>query len=152
MNDSEGSVRIGPISLFTLIAVLCLATLAVLSITTANASYNMAELHGESITQQYEAEDAAQHFVALLDEQYTGNQFTGSVDAIAQQTQQQSGEHVTVSAQIDGSKVTAQFACENGRTLNIEVTLGAGGTYTIEKWNMTAKQNSAETGTLWSGM
>ena len=35
MNSTNGSVRIGPISLFTLVIILCLAVMAVLSATTA---------------------------------------------------------------------------------------------------------------------
>ena len=41
MAKPHGSVRIGPISLFTLIIVLCLAVLTVLSVTTS-----LAELYG----------------------------------------------------------------------------------------------------------
>lgn len=78
MNDSTPSVRIGPISLFALIAVICLATL-------------------------------------------------------------------------ENGTVTAQFACPNGRLLDIAVAPEGNG-YRIAKWNMTAKVNSAETDTLWSGM
>ena len=43
MNSTNGSVRIGPISLFTLVIILCLAVMAVLSATTAQATYSAAE-------------------------------------------------------------------------------------------------------------
>lgn len=213
MNESQTSVRIGPISLFALIAVICLATLAVLSIVTANASYRLATLQADSMEQQYQAETAAQSFLARVDVAYadatnaaqraaaqraaaekaaaelaartgatpggaaagaqdaaTAGTTTGaqdvatedaivaagsledSLDAICAEAAATTGDAIDVSAQLEGSTLTAQFACESGRVLDIEIELGPGGTYRITKWNMTAKVNSAETDTLWSGM
>lgn len=142
-----GTVRLGPISLFTLIAVLCLATLAVLSVTTANASFKLATLQGESMEQQYQAEEAAQHFLAQVCAQ--GAEAASGAAANAEAFVDGA---VTVSASVNGSVVSAQFACPNGRVLDTQVDVGSGGAYTIIKWNMTAKVNSAETETLWSGM
>ncbi|MEI3376462.1 MAG: hypothetical protein V8R08_01235 [Coriobacteriales bacterium] len=200
MNESQSSVRIGPISLFALIAVICLATLAVLSITTANASYRLTTLQADSMAQQYQAEIAAQNFLARIDARYadatsaatraaqraaaekeaaeiaarvnpdaaTGTATTGTsagenaavaagslaeaLPAICAEAAAATGDVIDVAAQLDGSTVTAQFTCPSGRVLDIEVELGPGGTYRITKWNMTAKVNTAETDTLWSGM
>ena len=46
-----------------------------------------------------------------------------------------------VAASIAGNKVSAQFNCENGRTLDIVVTVRNNGTYRIDKWKMSAVQN-----------
>ena len=43
MAKSRGSVRMGPISLFALIIILCLAVMAVLAVTTAQASYTLTQ-------------------------------------------------------------------------------------------------------------
>lgn len=213
MNDSQSSVRIGPISLFALIAVICLATLAVLSIATSNATYRLTTLQADSMAQQYQAETAAQTFVARIDARYADATVTaeraaaqraaaekaaaelaartGQSDAsssapaaspatagdpattqdaastsaitaagslasalstICDEAAAATDDVIEVSAELDGSTITAQFACPSGRVLDIELELGSGGTYRITKWNMTAKVNSAETDTLWSGM
>lgn len=81
MAKSAKTIRIGPLSLFALISMLFLATLAVLSLTTANASLNLAQLQSQGMEQQYEAEDAAQRFLASLDEQYS----TGAIAPAADQ-------------------------------------------------------------------
>lgn len=214
MNESQSPVRIGPISLFALIAVICLATLAVLSIATSNATYRLTTLQADSMAQQYQAETAAQNFVAHIDASYadatvaaeraaaqkataekaaaelaartrqsgttstapatapatttdpaTDTQDTASTSAvtaagslasalpaICAEAAAATDDVIEVSAELDGSTITAQFACPSGRVLDIEIELGPGGTYRITKWNMTAKVNSAETDTLWSGM
>lgn len=143
-----GTVRLGPISLFTLIAVLCLATLAVLSITTSNASYRLATLQGESITQQYQAESAAQGFLAQV---CANGASPEAVSAAAAAMQEASGGAVTVEASAAGSVVSAKFSCSNGRALDTQIEVGDGGSYRIMQWKMTAKVNSAETETLWLG-
>ncbi len=62
----HGSVRIGPISLFTLIIILCLAVLAVLSLTTARAELSITERQAAT-TETYALETAGQEFVAAVD-------------------------------------------------------------------------------------
>lgn len=63
----HGSVRIGPISLFTLIIILCLAVLAVLSLTTARAELSITERQAQTTTETYALETAGQEFVAAVD-------------------------------------------------------------------------------------
>jgi hypothetical protein len=60
-------VRIGPISLFTLIIILCLAVLAVLSITTARAELSITERQAATTTETYQLEVQGQEFVAAVD-------------------------------------------------------------------------------------
>lgn len=67
MAKPHGSVRIGPISLFALIIILCLAVLAVLSITTARAELSTAERQAATTTETYQLEMAAQGLVAEVD-------------------------------------------------------------------------------------
>ena len=45
MARNQGSVRMGPVSLFTLVIILCLAVLAVLAVTTAQACRSEAAGH-----------------------------------------------------------------------------------------------------------
>lgn len=67
MARPHGSVRIGPISLFTLIIILCLAVLAVLSLTTARAELSITERQAQTTTETYALETAGQEFVAAVD-------------------------------------------------------------------------------------
>lgn len=66
-SEHETNVRVGPITVFTLVAVLCMAVLAVLSVSTANASQVMAQRQADAVSQMYLDEAAAQAFVAELD-------------------------------------------------------------------------------------
>lgn len=190
MPQSTKTIRIGPLSLFALIAMLFLSTLAVLSLTTANASFNLAQLQSDGMRQQYQAEDAAQRFLSMLDEQYasgsitagaatapassgpsasaqdivdnavsnptapaaTQGEATSPVDALAQEAAAATSGSVVGTAQMNGSTITAQFACPSGRVLDIEIQLGSGKSLHVVKWNMAAKVNNAEAETLWSGM
>lgn len=161
MNDQGGSVRIGPISMFTLIAVIILAVLAVLAISTANASYNMARLQADSMKEQYIAETAAQDFVALADTQINQAQGTGtsrvaafndSLNATVASIQEKAGNGITVSAQTQDNRILAQFTCKNGRMLDIVLKVEDSGNYEISQWDMTATRNSAQAENLWSGM
>lgn len=67
MAKPHGSVRIGPISLFTLIIVLCLSVLAVLSVTTAQAELSITERQATTTTETYQLEVRGQEFVAEVD-------------------------------------------------------------------------------------
>ena len=67
MARPHGSLRIGPISLFTLIIILCLAVLAVLSITTARAELSITERQAATTTETYQLEVQGQEFVAAVD-------------------------------------------------------------------------------------
>ena len=64
MAKPHGSVRIGPISLFTLIIVLCLAVLTVLSVTTSLAELSTTERQAATTTETYQLESVGQQFVA----------------------------------------------------------------------------------------
>ncbi len=67
MAKGQGSVRMGPISLFTLVIVLCLAVMAVLTVTTAEASRALMNRQAAATAEIYIDEVAAQAFVASLD-------------------------------------------------------------------------------------
>ena len=63
----SGSVRIGPISLFALIIILCLAVLSVLAVTTSQSMYRLAELQATATEGMYQDEAAAQDMLARID-------------------------------------------------------------------------------------
>ena len=68
MAKTHGSVRIGPISLLTLIIMLCLAVMAVLTFSTAEASRSLTERQAGVVKTLYGDEMAAHRFMAAVDE------------------------------------------------------------------------------------
>lgn len=144
----RGSVRIGPISLFALVIILCLAVMAVLSVTTAQATYAAAERQASFTADTYANERAAQKFTANVDAilSTARSSEAGAAAAIAEI------ERVLPEASIEGSTVRAEFTTGSGRSLAIELEINADATYTITSWKATTlwTENGADE-TLWSG-
>lgn len=149
MSGSKGSVRIGPISLFTLTIILCLAVLSVLAITTAQATYAAAEKQAAFTTGTYANEAAAQQFVAEVDTalapvRASGGGLPEALDAVE--------DILPAEALLEGSTVRAVFTAESGRTLDIVLTIRTDATYVIDSWKATTQWTESGSGTtLWSG-
>ncbi len=62
-------VRIGPITLLTLVSVLLLAVLAMLCVTTTHATEAMAQRQVDALSQTYEMDAFGQALLAQIDEQ-----------------------------------------------------------------------------------
>ncbi len=67
MARRRNPVRMGPISIFVLVIILCLAVLATLSFATSRAQVSIQERQEEMVKATYDNEIAAQQFVAALD-------------------------------------------------------------------------------------
>ena len=158
------NVRIGPISLFTLIVILCMAVLAVLSFSTAHASMVMAERQATATSELYLDEVAAQEFVAGIDDKLAAVRDAGGSRATAtaritdalielrDAAQAAANNQVEVTAGMADSTVTARFECQNGRTLYLAITILSDATYRIDTWKLSAVQNEAQPeGSLWTG-
>ena len=126
MAKPHGSVRIGPISLFTLIIVLCLAVLTVLSVTTSLAELSTTERQAATTTETYQLESVGQQFVADVDA------------ALAEGTLEDVLQRYSDSTVRDGELISATFSMESGRTLAIVLRI-QNNTYTIEQWKVTAE-------------
>lgn len=159
------NVRIGPISIFTLVIVLCLAVLAVLAFSTGNASLVMAQRQADATTQLYLDEAAAQEFVAQADARLAGvrdagggqrdatRAVAGSLTQMVEAAEAAVDGHVEATASIDGEVLEAEFNCSNGRMLQVRASILDDATLRIDKWKMTAVQNEPEPdGQLWTGM
>ena len=149
MSRSKGSVRIGPISLFTLMTVLCLAVLGVLSISTAQATYAAAEKQAAFTADTYVNESAAQNLLANVDETLASvRKAGGSLDAALVAVDGM----LPSNAKREGTTVSAKFSTESGRALDIELTVRANATYEITAGKATTQWPNASSGeTLWSG-
>ncbi|MEG2024523.1 MAG: S4A5 electrogenic sodium bicarbonate cotransporter 4 [Gordonibacter sp.] len=145
----RGSVRIGPISLFTLIITLCLAVMAVLSVTTAQATYVAAERQALFTSDTYANERAAQEFTAKVDAALASVRAAGGGQAEARAAVERI---LPAGAKLDETTVRAEFTAESGRTLNVELIIEANATYRITAWKATTLWTDDSAGkTLWSG-
>ena len=165
MAGSRGSVRIGPISVFSLVIILCLAVLAVLSVTTAQASYALTNRQAVFSTDQYQNEAAAQRFVGLVDQELVKvRQGTASaadvraglatrVNDIAQDAAaRETNASITGGALMNGNTVLATFSTAAGHVISVKMDIPDSGVYQIMEWKQTTKWNEAgETVRLWSG-
>ena len=166
----EENVRIGPISIFALIVIICLAVLAVLTVSTAHASLVLSQRQAQATHELYLAETAAQTFIAGIDEQLS-NTSTPSAASTANDAQAKLSSidsnlvalrdeardafdgQVEITASTIDDQVLAEFSCEGGRTLKIAVTILPDGTYRIDKWKMTAVENEEQPlGNLYTGL
>ena len=180
MAKPHGSVRIGPISLFTLIIVLCLAVLTVLSVTTSQAELSTTERQAATTTETYQLEAVGQQFVADVDAalaeggdalskvlvdygiQVQSSSTGGSEELVTGEpvggdlgrpsaTEAADGSPVTFSGTRDGELISATFSMESGRTLAIVLRI-QNDTYTIEQWKVTTEWTDDGTGeNLWLG-
>ena len=149
MSASKGSVRIGPISLFTLVIVLFLAVLGVLAVTTAQATFAAAAKQAAFTEDTYANEDAAQQLVAKVDTALADVRATGEgLDAALAAVDRV----LPADAEREGSAVRATFVAESGRTLAVELTIRADATYEIASWKATTQWTDTGSGeTLWAG-
>lgn len=149
MSTAEGSVRIGPISLFSLIILICLAVLSVLAVSTAQATYTSALKHAAYTNATYENEQAAQELVAEIDAQLSLYRAEQNVT----ETPAKSVEKILPeNAQITDDTVVAEFVSEGGRTLTVSILIDNNGTYHILEWRASKQWDLNESNVnLWSG-
>lgn len=155
----DHTARIGPISLFALVVIICMATLAVLAVSTAHSSLVLSQRQAAATQELYLDETAAQTFVAELDEVLAGNAGAGGASALEPQlvalrdkAQAATDGRVEVVARIDGNNVHAEFSCAGGRTLKVSLSIQPDGSWRIDRWRMTAVVNEEQPiGTLYTG-
>ena len=157
-------VRIGPISLITLIIVICMAVLGVLAASTSHATQTISERQANASQQMYLNEKAGQELVADIDAVLVNQRAAGAsatraaaaveseLDTICQAARDTAGGRVDCTANVDNTTVKAQFICDNARTLSVAVTIRDDATYRIDQWKMASVQQAAPgMGNLWSG-
>ena len=149
MSSPKGSVRIGPISLFTLVIVLFLAVLGALAVTTAQATYAAAEKQAAFTNDTYTNETAAQSLVseidrALFDIRESRGDLIAALAAVKLV--------LPDNAHLDGSTISASFMAQSGRTLAITLEIRPDATYEITSWKATTQWTDKNTGEkLWAG-
>lgn len=160
----EDNVRIGPISVITLIVVICMAVMGVLAASTSYATTTISQRQAAATQDLYANERAAQEFVASIDDVLAGVRASGGngpaaaqavkgqLDAICEHARAAADGQVSCTASLDNTTVNAEFVCNKTRLLSVAVTLQDNATYRIDRWKMTSAQPDAqEGGTLWMG-
>lgn len=147
---SKGSVRMGPISIFSLIILLSLAVLAVLAVTTAQANYASAEKHSLFTADTYANETEAQALLADIDGQlYAIRDKNYSQKEILEELERILPDE----AWVEDGTIRAEFVKDSGRTLRITLEINSNAKYTITQWQASTSWNasSGSDDTLWSG-
>lgn len=142
------NVRMGPLSIFTLVSIVCLAVLAVLATSTANATMAMSQRRSDATTQLYIDEVAAQTFMATLDAQLVQGADDSTAIRIARDAARASapeGTELQIDASLDDEGYHASFDCGNGRELDITLQVNKDGSLDVRTWRMTAVVNDEPT-------
>lgn len=164
MERSNGSVRIGPISLFVLIIVLCLAVLAVLSLQTARAQQAVTEQQATVIEDTYVNEVAGQEFLSQLDailvqgrsgaisQEETFRQINAFISAQTLQDDLDTKPVIDASFNEQDVLIKVVFTLDSGRKLNVTIQINPDLTYDVLSWSVLTEW--IEPGTniiLWQG-
>lgn len=129
-------IRTGALTLLIALTAVCLAVLAVLSFTTAQADLSLAEKSLERFSQDAALENEGQQWLARLDAALAAGQDAAALG--------QTGEDGTITVTLTG---------EEGRTLTIAAlpTPQGPGRYTLTRWQY-GQQRDFDTGPqLWDG-
>lgn len=161
-HQSNEGIRIGPISLLTLVSVLLLAVLAMLCATTSNAALAMSKRQAATSTSSYSIESCGQAMLAALDEaaHASGTDAASAVsgigaqlDAIEQDAKSNADTtDLDIDTSVDGTSVLFTIRARNGRKLDARITFSDDLSYSIDEWKVTTTQNDqAGSDTLWTG-
>ncbi len=159
MVQQRAGVRIGPLSIATLISVLLIATFSVLCITTANATYTMAERQAINTTETYQLDACGQKLLAAVNAQIANctsateatKTISENLDALEQQAiQTTDDEAITLDAHVNNTTIAFTATMPSGKTLNGIIALSNNGTASVSEWKFSVTQQPNEE-TLWSG-
>lgn len=161
--DRSGSVRMGPISIFTLVIVVCLAVMAVLSVTTAHADAALAERQASFTQDDYANEIAGQTLMAEADgalatvraQGDTAEAGTAAIRAqlntLIERTQAAAGPDANVDVQLNGTTLTAHIEQPSKRCLDITLGITAQTNLRITSWKTSTTWTEDTSDTLWMG-
>ena len=148
MHTEEAAVRIGPITVMTLLIVLALATLSVLSLTTARAAQIAVTKQDDSIQALYQNERAAQRFLAELDNALAQQRAAGA-------TPEQAARSLASQPFAEGSTaegaILSRVFDDTSRQLSVKVEIRSDMTYQIASWTTLSNIDTNEQMTLWQG-
>lgn len=144
---TTATIRMGPVTIFTLLIIVCLATLSVLALTTARASYAAAEKQNAGVQATYDVERQGQEFVAKVDAQLATARAAGQTPTAAVSAlKSRFGSELTV----EGTTVTSTFDSDS-RELTVQLEIKSDLTYQVTEWTVVTNSDTSEQINLWSG-
>ncbi len=153
MRKTEG-VRIGPISLATLISILLVAVLALLCVVTANAAQTMAERQANATSESFALDSCGQKILAQLDAELSSSgslpQSDKKLKSIVNKVVDASSySGFSASSKVSSEAVSFSIRTEDGKTLDAKVSQ-KNGSLSVDQWKLTSEQQGTEE-SLWSG-
>ena len=154
MTRKTEGVRVGPITLVTLIAALLLAVLAMLCASTANAQAAMADRQATSLAETYAIDSCGQRMVAGIEESLNQGDVaaaltTTKLETIANNAKTADGaSDLNIESEYDGSSVAFTISAPSGKTLRAKVTR-ENTSVSVEEWKLTTTQEMPQD-ELWS--
>lgn len=173
---ANNSVRMGPISLFTLVVVLCIAVMSVLCFSLAHSSLTVAQRQADFATDSYVNESAGQEFVAAVDEVLAGLRaqagsgaagaggaagsggaagaasgkavVIGKKSAIAALKARGADLAPGATLSFGSDSVTADFLLPSSRRLYVELAIDDDATYRVVQWKQTTRQDKVDNSQL----
>lgn len=133
-------VRMGALNLLTLIIALCLAVLAVLSLSTADASARLSARQANQLTQVYAVEQAGQEFLAALDTELAiaagqgKDKYQMARAAESMRFDPTGGQNIAVYIQSSANTVDATFTTPENQSLTVRLALTDNGQFSILEW------------------
>lgn len=172
MGRKPSTMRMGPVSVFALVIVLCLAVLGALAASTAQAGSALAERQASFTADDYRNEIAGQALYAQADDvlaeiRQAGGWQADGMDAlsnaageIAQKAAEAAAEASDgadapstpdVTASVEGTELLAHIQAESGRCLDIVWEVQEDVTLSVTSWKATTLWQEDRTDVLWTG-
>lgn len=163
MERRPSTVRMGSISVFALMIILCLAVLGVLSAASASAGSALAQRQAAFTADGYRNEIAGQRFYAYADDVMAEVRAQGggvsaasaaldaSMEELVGRVLSDVGDGVSLTADISGVDLSAHIEAESGRCLDIEFAIQDDATLSVSAWKATTLWTEDTTDHLWTG-
>ncbi len=149
MHERSLSSHGGILSVLTLISVVCLAVLAVLSLTYAHDASTAAQRQRDTVVASYQNETDAQTWLASVDASLKSQGSSSSAEGGSSSVGETIARTTDATYAADSNRVSKTFV--NGPvSLTASLSLH-GSTYQIESWNTASTTDTNEHVTLWSG-
>lgn len=162
IQQRPSGIRIGPISLLTLVAVILLAVLAMLCVTTTNATQAMAKRQAAALADTYAVDSCGQALLAEVDTRLSTapsldaatEEINADFDSLATQALKNAGMKTDSGLKLKGSvsnhALSFAVKASSGKRLKASITLNDDLTYTVTTWKITTVHKTRQE-TLWSG-
>ena len=175
------TVRMGPISVFALVIILCLAVLGVLSASTATAGSSLAQRQASFAADDYRNEVAGQQLYAAADDALASVRAAGGDAAAAVAALEAALPDITAAAQegfaegetaaasgtadesaaaepaptvqtsIESGTLSAHIQSSSGRCLDIQLEVQPDATLAVTAWKATTLWEEDDTDVIWQG-